>query len=49
MADFSDDGFQNMVCIEAANTADDVYQLAPGETHTLTQTIGVAENETDLF
>lgn len=41
MADFSDDGYQQMVCIETANAADDVRQLASGETHTLCQIITV--------
>lgn len=41
MGDFSDKGYQNMVCIEAANAADDVVQLAPGEEHTLSQVIAV--------
>jgi glucose-6-phosphate 1-epimerase len=39
MSDFSDQGYRNMVCIEAANAADDVYRLAPGEEHTLSQII----------
>lgn len=41
MADFPDEGYQQMVCIETANAVDDVRQLAPGETHTLSQTIGL--------
>lgn len=41
MADFSDDGYQTMLCIEAANAVDDVVQLAPGEEHTLSQVIAV--------
>jgi len=41
MADFPDDGYQQMVCIETANAVDDVRRLAPGETHTLSQTIGL--------
>jgi D-hexose-6-phosphate mutarotase len=45
MADFSNDGYINMVCIEAANAADDVVHLAPGEAHTLTQTIAVADKK----
>ncbi len=39
MADFPDDGYRQMVCIETANAVDDVRHLAPGETHTLSQTI----------
>lgn len=42
MADFSDDGYQYMLCIEAANAAEDVVRLAPGEAHTLRQIIAVS-------
>jgi len=36
MGDFgSDDGYLGMVCVESANAAEDVVQLAPGETHRL--------------
>lgn len=42
MADFSDEGYQHMVCIEAANAAEDVVRLAPGEAHTLSQIISVS-------
>ena len=42
MADFSDEGYKNMLCIEAANAADDVVSLAPGEEHTLSQIIVVS-------
>ncbi len=36
MGDFgSDDGYLGMVCVESANAADDVVQLAAGERHTL--------------
>jgi len=42
MADFSDEGYQQMLCIETANAAGDVRQLSPGETHTLSQTITVS-------
>ena len=41
MADFEDNGYQTMVCIESANAADDVRRLAPGETHTLLQRISI--------
>ncbi|MCF6257587.1 MAG: D-hexose-6-phosphate mutarotase [Gammaproteobacteria bacterium] len=41
MTDFPDDGYQQMVCIETANAVDDVRHLAPGETHTLSQIIGL--------
>ncbi|MDJ0757097.1 MAG: D-hexose-6-phosphate mutarotase [Ardenticatenaceae bacterium] len=36
MADFDDEGYQHMVCIETANAADDVRSIEPGERHTLT-------------
>lgn len=35
MADFNDEGYQHMVCIETANAADDVRQIKPGERHSL--------------
>ena len=36
MGDFgSDEGFLGMVCVESANAADDVVQLAPGQSHSL--------------
>jgi D-hexose-6-phosphate mutarotase len=41
ISDFPNEGYQNMVCIEVANAADDVVQLAPGEEHTLSQIIAV--------
>jgi len=41
MADFPDGGYRQMVCIETANAVDDVRHLAPGETHTLSQIIGL--------
>lgn len=42
MADFDDDGFNTMVCVESANAADDVRYLAPGQRHTLLQHIALA-------
>ena len=30
-----------MVCVEAANCADDIVNLKPGAAHTLTQTISL--------
>ena len=39
MADFPDEGYRNMVCVEAANAAADVRRLAPDESHTLRQHI----------
>ena len=35
MADFPDDGYTEMLCVEACNAADDSIALKPGETHTL--------------
>lgn len=35
MADFADDEYQRMVCIETANAGQDVIQLAPGDSHEL--------------
>ena len=35
MGDFGADGWKGMLCVENANAADDVVQLAPGETHCL--------------
>jgi len=43
MGDFSDAGYQQMLCIETANAADDVRTLKPGETHTLSQTVAVSK------
>lgn len=39
MADLGDDEYREFVCIEAANAREDVYDLAPGELHTLSTTI----------
>lgn len=36
------DGWRQFVCLEAANAGEDVIELAPGETHTLRQTVSVA-------
>jgi D-hexose-6-phosphate mutarotase len=33
MGDFGPDGYLSMVCVETANAADDVIQLAAGDTH----------------
>jgi glucose-6-phosphate 1-epimerase len=35
MADFGDDEYQRMICIETANAADDKRVLAPGQTHVM--------------
>jgi len=39
MADFPDDGYRSMVCIEAANATGDIYRIPPGGEHTLSQII----------
>ncbi|MFT5633933.1 MAG: glucose-6-phosphate 1-epimerase [Rubritalea sp.] len=39
MADLGDDEYREFVCIEAANARDDVYNLEPGVSHTLSTTI----------
>lgn len=36
MGDFGPDGWTGMVCVETANAAEDVIQLAPGATHRMT-------------
>ena len=41
MADFDDDGYRKMVCIETANAASDARTIAPGQSHTLRQTIAL--------
>ncbi len=41
MADFPDDGFRNMVCIEAANTMEDRVRIEPGQDFTLEKRIEV--------
>ena len=41
MADFGDDEWPGMVCIETANAADNAINLAPGATHRMTAIIAV--------
>lgn len=41
MADVPDDGWAGLFCVEATNAGADVIHLAPGQSHTLTQTLGV--------
>ncbi len=36
MADLDDDAYQHFVCVETANAADDVIEIAAGESHRLT-------------
>ena len=35
MADFPNDGYKTMVCVETANALADARVIRPGETHTL--------------
>lgn len=42
MADFGDDEWVGMICIEAANALDQAITLLPGQTHTLKQRITLA-------
>jgi D-hexose-6-phosphate mutarotase len=41
MADFGDDEWPNMLCLETANAGENTVTLAPGATHTMTATIRV--------
>jgi glucose-6-phosphate 1-epimerase len=41
MADFGDDEWPGMLCIETANAADNVVTLAPGARHTMRATVAV--------
>ena len=41
ISEFRDDEYHVMVCVEAANCADDIVNLKPGAAHTLTQTISL--------
>ncbi len=41
MTDFPDKGYLNMMCIETANAAKDIYRVPPGRKHTLTQIISI--------
>lgn len=41
MADFGDDEWSGMLCVETANAMDDAVTLAPGATHVMTATVEV--------
>ncbi|QGZ28931.1 D-hexose-6-phosphate mutarotase [Stutzerimonas stutzeri] len=41
LSQFADDAWQRMLCIETANVLDDRVQLEPGDSHTLSVSIGV--------
>ncbi len=42
LGDLPDEAYHDFVCIEAANARDDIYEVLPGESHTLATTISVA-------
>ena len=39
MSDLGDDEWKNLVCVESANSADDIVTLAPGASHTISARI----------
>lgn len=41
MSDAEDDDYRDFVCVETVNAQNDVFELQPGDTHTLSLTIGV--------
>ncbi len=41
MSDFGDEEWQAMICVEAANTAEDAVILPPGTSHTMSATLNV--------
>jgi glucose-6-phosphate 1-epimerase len=41
MADFGDDEWPGMICIETANAADNAVTVPPHASHTMTATISV--------
>jgi D-hexose-6-phosphate mutarotase len=45
MADFGDDEWPGMLCIETANVGDAAVTLRPGDSHTMTAEIGVEDAE----
>ena len=45
MADFGDDEWPRMVCIETANLAADSIEISPGESHSTTAMISVSEGD----
>lgn len=42
LSSFNDDDYRSMLCLEAANAADDSRQLQPSEQHSLTTELGLA-------
>ncbi|MFT4538200.1 MAG: glucose-6-phosphate 1-epimerase [Planctomycetota bacterium] len=47
MSDFDDDGYRTMLCIESANTADDLITLNPGQEHRIGTTLRVGPLRSD--
>lgn len=45
LSNFQDDDYQSMLCLEAANAADDSRQLLPGEQHQLTTELGLTTTD----
>ena len=43
MADFGDEEYHGMVCVETTNAADDVITLLPGAEHRLRAVISVSQ------
>jgi len=41
MSDMASDGWQEMICVETANVADNAVHLRPGASHKLTASIRV--------
>jgi glucose-6-phosphate 1-epimerase len=41
MSDFPDNGYKNMLCVEAANARYSAIELAPGNSHSIKQTISL--------
>ena len=44
MADFANDEWVDMVCIETANALDNTVTVEPGETHTISAEISVNQS-----
>jgi D-hexose-6-phosphate mutarotase len=42
LADFGDDEWPNMLCVETANAAENALTLDPGQTHAMTQVVALA-------
>jgi glucose-6-phosphate 1-epimerase len=44
MSDMAPDGWQNMICVEVANAADNAVHLGPGASHTLRAAIHIGSS-----